>query len=821
MPLRRLAPALLPRSPHCPFSSFASSSRTTLDSPLLSHVQPEQAEWQHLVHPPLRLPPPPQEPQKGNYSSRLRRRRASSPLPSSSQQQNERAHQERRASDDPTPSRPLHDPTQISPSLPLFTRERSFLLSSLRSALYSRSSPPSSSSKHGGRRVVRHKRQSWDPDEVWVALARCLRYPEEVPEMGRSWFASSTRAVQGEGKEGEGEQGEWRDALGQLYGDSPSPSSSSARGDEGFFTSSRSAPSSSPCSSSLPSSPLPRPSPGTSGRTPLTLSHPELLRAFTILSTSRPRTRTGLDRLLVVAELLAQSKGAVLPSPSPSEGDHGEGGGKTVRLQGGGVGLPEKGWTQLLLFAGASLRTTRPEPDMKSVLRLFGQYLAASSSSSSAPAGGRKREGRRIASKKKKQEHLVLYTSLLHLATRARMFELFEQVRGRMRAVLGVEVGGVELAAEEFKLADARGAGVERLWAVFEGWVRAAAREKRGEQEGEGEGEERKDKVLWELMLWALAKRGELEDAMRLYTARRTGEAVDLSSLRPSSLSSSSSVTNPLLLPLTVSLPSHPFLVLPPPLTDASYTALLQSFSYRGDLHGALRILRDLLSQSQSRSSSRSRLPGYVHPSPHHFLPLFRGFAAFLSSDSNPSRDKDLALAQLSLTLEKGARSTVGAFAASSSSGRGAGALAVLAKPSPSPAVRKKPSSSSSSAPRNAHANPWTPSSLSLIFHSFLSLSPPPSSSSPSTHSAAPSGKTLFWLLLALSRASKNNNEAEVVLGAWEAVEEKFGREGGKEGWERGGRGKGRGLGDKRVERMVRALRDRKEEERGRWEEEE
>ncbi|BGP16329.1 hypothetical protein JCM10213v2_004331 [Rhodosporidiobolus nylandii] len=690
-------------SAHSPFSHIASTSRSTLDDPLPA--------WDDLL--PASRAPTKQTAKQKRAAKRVEQpkehegravkrevKRVLSPLP-----QSEPPKRPQRPLTPYEQRRPPSPRTQISPYLPLHTRERSFLLSGLRQALYSRSS---SLAGRGGRRTAaRGRAQAWDPNQAWVALARVLKYPEEVPQLPYSFFPSSTRAPE----------------MPAGY-DEPDPSAE----------------------------------PDSTGRTPIPLSIPELQRAFTVFATARPRTRNSLNRLLVVAELLARKKGAALSSPL--DDDRGADGEEAAvqKLRGGGAGLGAKQWSQLMLFAGRGLRSTT-QSDVQGALGLFSQYLQQHESQQRRR--GRRARGRpdvlwaEAASNEKQRK---LFNTLLHLARRARMWELFEQIRGRMRDT-GIEPDAAT-RVEEMMKEEASGASVETLWRVFQEGL---------EEERSEDG--RPARAMWSAFVWVLGKRGLLEDAMRVYQAMRAGKEVPLASLQPAmddALSSSTATS----------------VVRPPPPGDRIFTSLIQACAYQGDLPSALRIVRDVAASRSSPSAPATPL------SIRHFLPLFRAFAVFGASPS-PSG------IGINRTLL---------------SGRGISAHAASRSTSPL-AVLSSGSSPSLPSRTTSDENPFTLSALYSLFESYLALPPPSPSSLPSLPFSgartAPSAKDVYWILFAFDKLS--GGESDAVLEVWDLLEARFGGSGadGWRGWWQ----------DKRLKRLVLMHRNRVEQLRQRWEE--
>ncbi|BGP48398.1 hypothetical protein JCM10450v2_004271 [Rhodotorula kratochvilovae] len=621
--------------------------------------------------------------------------------------------------------RPPNERTQVSPYLPLFTRERNFLLTHLRQALSSRSSARTRSFRHS-RKTRRTLHRAWNPDAVWYALARVLRYPDDVPALPHSHFPSSTRAP-----------------LPPPSAYSADPSSSS-----GFFTTAR--PDGGPAPALAQEAPL-----DASGRRKIALTLPELRRAFAVFASARPRTRNGLHRLLVVAELIAQKAPSAPSNAGAEEHVLPEG---LHQLRGGGAGLRDKDWRALLLFVGACMRASRADHEVKHALDLFSHWLKLRKGD--RERGRRPRRTTGTGAGRSAAEQQQMYNAVLFVAGRARMWELFEQVLRRMgdEGVQPDYATVVEMIRKE----DKRGAPAASAWRIFEDALAS-----RAAPDGVD--------AVWAAMAWVLARRGMLDDVVRLYEAMQAGVPVALDSLRPTG------EDGPLaeLLP-----PSRPSLIVQPsPLSDRVYTALLKAFAYRGDLPGALRILRDL-----------TEAGGVVSPSVHHFVPLFHAFAhhgiapfsaAAGAYDVNP-------------TTLRGAH--LGAHALR----RDASPLAALSR------TRSSPSTSASGA--GAGANPFTLDALDAVLASFLSLSAPSSSA----HAAlpfqgartAPSSKDLWWVLFAFDKLS--GGDSELVVAVYDALSRKFGDEqAGWTGWRE----------DKRTPRLVRTHKERIEERRRRWEE--
>ncbi|GEM07148.1 serine/arginine repetitive matrix 2, isoform CRA a [Rhodotorula toruloides] len=615
------------------------------------------------------------------------------------------------------PIRPfLRDRSQISPYLPLVTLERNHLLSELRKALF----------PHSVRRrdVLGRAR----PDAVWVALARVLRYPTDLPALPSSEYPTSTRAGKRELDDGEEEvsrreKGEGHDEAGA----------------EGFFTSSH---------------PSAEDSHHDIDREKITLSLSELRRAFTIFASARPRSVTGLHRLLVVAELIAQQTIANHPSSLPMHPISMAGLSDDLhRLTGGGVGLRDKDWTSLVLFVGASMRTAKAEQDVGGAMALFSQWLETrqleqqqqlqASDSSSSPASTRLTHRERGADARDRSSQQRLYNALLFVVGRARMWDLFDQVLRRMKDE-GFE-GDCATIVELIKREDKRAGPLLNAWRYFEQAVATPLYE---------EGREHEVEAVWAAMLWVYARQGRFDEAMRMYEAMRARATVSLDDLRPSSPAAfdrdwfkqgfiSSTATTAKM--TSISPATAGITIRAPPVNDRVYTSLLQAFAFRGELHSALRILRHV---SESTDSA-------IQPSTHHFSPIFQAFANHGGGFyGNPA-------ASVNETLIKGTRQ--------------AAAKAVRG-------LRGARGGETTLPPED----PFTLDNLVTIFQSFLSISAPSSSSHPSLPylgaRTAPTARQVFWILFAFDKLSQG--DSELVLEVWGELVLKFdGEVGRRKGW--------------------------------------
>ncbi|GAA5983477.1 hypothetical protein JCM10908_000301 [Rhodotorula pacifica] len=603
---------------------------------------------------------------------------------------------------------PPVDPASVSPFLPLVTRERNFLLANLRQALHSRRTPFLSRS---GRRTPTVHRQrgrgtaaAWDPDQVWNALARVLRYPEDVPTLPHSQLPSSTRAP------------------------AVLSAPSSATANRGFFTPAQRA-----------NDPIEQDTESVAeqedsvGRSKIGLSLPELRRAFTVFASATPRTQNGLNRLLVVAELIAKHPShARFAAPSHYD-EHGAISAGEHQLQGGGVGLRDKDWAALVMFVGTNLRTARSDPEIKSALALFSQRLELHSTRTT-------KSTRRTELARSRSDARSLYNALLFVVSRAKMWELFEQILRRMTDA-GIQPDATTLV-ELIKREGQRGAPISSAWSLFErGLAATAADEQLITPDGQ--------RALWTAMVWALGRRGKLEEAMEIYGAMKSGKAVDIATLRPVDEHTAAFAT--------LVSPSLLRAVIPPPPDDRIVTSLIQSCAYRGDFTGAIRILHDILGSHSSSSGTTS-----LRPAVHHFTPIFRAFARYGTARRSSSRD--LALDRTTLG---------GAHVRAHAQKRDALPFAALSSPS-SRSSRSTISTRTATA-GDANSNPFTLQALWILFDSFLALQPPPTASLAqepfSGARTAPGPKDIFWILFSFERLS---GAPGTLLEVWEACEQKF-----------------------------------------------
>lgn len=362
-----------------------------------------------------------------------------------------------------------------------------------------------------------HTVQPSHPEDLWDALVRIIQYPAIRPELPWSHFPSSTRVL---------------------------PHEEEAYGVD------------------------------SDARLRIQLSRAELFRAFTILASARPRTRTALSRLLVVVELIAIQSGKELPAAE--QRPSGPRGLEVGSLRGGGMGLRERDLRALMLFAGLSYRRPRAEPDTSSAMSLFSQWART------AEDGGRKGPLR---------PSIATYNALLSVAVKSKSWGLVEGIEDRI-AKEGVR-GNLRTAGLRLKVEDVRGSHIATLWARFEDiFARLDPSAPVTDQI-----------IVWNTILWPLAYRGFLDEAKAMYLAMRTGTRVDLATLAPRTELSPDHSS------------SRGILVDPPPPDDATYLCLIQALSHHGDLRGALEVTQVMVSGGQPSNASTAA-----------FTYLFRGF---------------------------------------------------------------------------------------------------------------------------------------------------------------------------------------------------
>lgn len=431
-------------------------------------------------------------------------------------------------------------------------------------------------------------------------------------------------------------------------------------------------------------------------RRPIQLSLHELREVFTRLSHASPRTRTGLSRLLVVVELLAMRAIKNLP-PASMEMMSGGRDQEIGELRGGGAGLREGDFRALIQFAAGSYRAPRPIPDISSATSLFSQWSRLN----------RRGKGQPKVSTR-------MYNVLLDAGGKSRSWELVEGIMERMESE-EVE-GDMYTLCIRLRNEERRGEGVDRIWATFEEGYERLRRRKEMDYNQD-------TTMMWNTVVWIIAKRGLLDDALKIYSSMRNRDVVDFKHLAPSSYP-----------PGSIDVVSH--ITLPPP-DIVTYSSLVQSFAYRADLQRALQIMQDMVTPigpSPTRSDS---------PSVQMFAHLFRGFA------SHGETPDDTSIDPLLLTGQRVGSNAVARVDSLS-------ALRNIGLEDSRPTL------------------PWTYATLQSLTSAFLSLSPPPSSRHLpfAGQRTAPSSKQLFWLILAFEKMS--GGDSRVVLNVWERVVEVF-----------------------------------------------
>ncbi|KAK4046539.1 hypothetical protein OIV83_005991 [Microbotryomycetes sp. JL201] len=566
-----------------------------------------------------------------------------------------------------------------SPYLPLVTRETSHLMANLHTQLVAnaRSKEPTVGHRHEkpGHLPAGH------PDLVWDALAAVIQYPSIVPEMPATPLPLSVRTP------------------------IAFPSSLAA-------------------ANKLHS--LEAEAQAEAQRSPITLSLRELRQAFDVFAKQTPRTKTGLQRLIVVAELIALKKAKGRPlGPSVRlggrrndtavrEGFMSEG---TTDLRGEGLGLRPRDWKTLLDFIGSTYRSPRKEIETEGAFALYAQW-------------SKQLKGRPSGNRPSKAQMTNMHNALLHAAVKSRSWELFDDTLTRMEQ-LDVRHDIVTAALRLRRLHESN-AHIRAVWACFED---AIVRHRNEHARGE----------LWGIIMWAFAERGLFNEAMAIYQARRKGDTVDIHTLRPEDYVSHDDVVEADV--------ETPVLVEPPRVDYAGYAGLIQALCHRGDLSLALSILRDMLASADIADKTGLK----VGPTPQIYASLFKGFA---QHGQQPNElDTPVPRTMRNFTTRRSA-SIGSSFSALSHY------AATSVDDSSKPLVE------------------WSLTNLEKLFTSFLTLDPP----RPGPHlpfngqRTAPSSKELFWLVLAYENLT--GQDSDVVLERWMDVERHFAHEGsGWKGW--------------------------------------
>ncbi|GAA5965884.1 hypothetical protein JCM3765_006476 [Sporobolomyces pararoseus] len=512
------------------------------------------------------------------------------------------------------------------------------------------------------------------------------------------------------------------------------------------------------------------------------LSLKELHELFTIFSKSRPRTRTGLHRLLILTELISRhqptSSLSSLSEPGVEVEEEEEQGlitppttttSSTSELKGKGKGLYPKEWQQLLSFVGKSIRSIEPDPEIKSVLSIYSQYQSTTRLSSPS---------------RKKEETTRIYNTLLDLAQRSKMNELFDEILEKMLIIENnnIEPDGATFVIRMKREYD-RGGDLLRIFKQGLQWIDnqqvvAGKRSKRLLEENR--------KVLWNVLVTSLARRGKFELVEKIYTAMKNQQELEQE--------------------------DEEFVgVGKPPLPDFKlYSSLIQSYSHYGHFKKSLLIFYEMIDL------------GSFNPTPQHFHHFFRAFFRFGKSPSHShshSHDDELdwvSLRGIKYDLhhhhhrDKSSSSPLSTVLSQSSS--------------------SSSSSLSSSRPRtrNQHhetvveENDYNLKTFKTIFESFLSIQPPlpppgrgvggvTEVSSFEGERSSPKPQTIFFLLKSLQKLGLN--DPKNLLEIYQRVENKFTnkssllQQGGKserkwKGWKM----------DKRVLKIVKDLKDTVEE---------
>ncbi|KAI5475387.1 hypothetical protein MNV49_001455 [Pseudohyphozyma bogoriensis] len=477
-------------------------------------------------------------------------------------------------------------------------------------------------------------------------------------------------------------------------------------------------------------------------RRPIQLSEAELRKCFTALAKARPCTRVGLSRLLVVVELIARRRETL---PAPSTGDDYERADPTERkleeLRGGGLGLRDEDWENLILFATTSWRTPRKTHEVPSATALLSQWERTNLSSDLLPPKPSKE----------------MYNILLTVAARSRAWDLVEDLEERMKRD-GVKHDSATVGAR-LRRGFERGAHIQTLWSMFEeGVVGHVVDQASSRSEGSGIKKRAGGDTtpLWNSILSVLSSRGHVEDARRVYDAMREGAPIDVGSLRPEQEGLHS--------------PRSSNFVLPPPPNASTYLSMIKTYSTIGDLRTSLKILQDMVAPSPTAPAITNP------PSVAAFTAIFKGFAIH----GEPTEGHRVSPFDSRSLSSRPAR--IGNKRAQV---QGAAILAALQR-SPS---RPQPVEASTT---------WTLPTLEVLFKAFISLTAPPLSPSfpHGGYRSAPQPRQLYYLVMAFDRVS--SGDYELVLEKWEEVERVFGgSDSGWRGWVDGGR-VGRMIGEMR-----------------------
>ncbi|SCZ88585.1 BZ3500_MvSof-1268-A1-R1_Chr2-1g04507 [Microbotryum saponariae] len=518
---------------------------------------------------------------------------------------------------------------QISPYLPLVTRERSHLLFQLRSALAS--TTPS-------------------PERTWSTLTEVIRYPNVLPDLPASSYSTSYRVAIDE------------------YNPVQDP------------------------------------------RKPIRLSLSELRRTFDILSSARPATWKHLTKLLVLVELYALHGDA---STTPAVGantnaDLGKNSLLTPFTADAASVLRQCDLRALMIFAGANIRSPRRQIELENALTMFGHIRG--------------------------EIGIKTFNTLLNLASLARAWDLYDNAQARMHSMrIHDDVATVGI---RMMMMLRRGANLDAIWREF---VRGVQRY----------GPEQSDQRLWGSMVWCFARRGKMEEAMRLFSTMQqrseNGHQVDLLALGPQQ----------------TRFDHHDDGTIPTLWVHArrpdrsTFEGLVQAFAHYGDLASALAVMREMLGSDPP-----------IAPSHQTYASLFRGFTRHGRAPSGLA----------SRHLHGGVYST------------DRGNLS---------AYREAPLSALSSLV-TGNARPtqpgvdWTLEVLDSLFDGFIASSPASTTDSAGLPfqgaRSAPQPAQLFWLVLAYEVMT--GNDSTVVLDRWARVERVFNRTDRSEwkGWKVDGR---------------------------------
>lgn len=323
--------------------------------------------------------------------------------------------------------------------------------------------------------------------------------------------------------------------------------------------------------------------------------------------------------------------------------------------------LLDKQWLALIRIASQLYRRPRPDVELKGAIGVFQAWQDAKASQAPDRRGARRREESEheqnayaiLLAAAARSHSWTLYDSLLARLRACASRELHDEQstdeRVRARAVERVAQQDVASAVREIRDADARGAPLSNLWRLFTLAVvrHAAALEQLGvTRQARTDRLEQATGILWGVMCWQFARRGQLGDARALYDAMRArgNEKADELSIDTIVFSDGPSewgqsrqrqgndgVADVLGDQSEEdSLRTRHARVHPPRVPSMAYSALVQAYAWHGDLGNALAVLRHKVGDTTARDDSTPAVAGRDVPNRvtwHEYACLFRAFA--------------------------------------------------------------------------------------------------------------------------------------------------------------------------------------------------